>query len=386
MQDADYYLNAKASERLESTTASTGSPISFHRSLPGYEPTRLLACKRLAKTLKVAEVWVKEESNRFGLPAYKVLGASWAICNALRSIFGASGGRSLEDLRSAVHGSNLTLVAATDGNHGRAVARVARWLGLESEIFVPVSMAQVRSAALRGEGARVRVVQGSYDDAVREAAASEEKGRLLIQDTSWPGYERIPKWIVEGYVTIFQEVTSQLEDQGGEVPDLLFVQIGVGSLAAAATTFFHRLEVRPRIVGVEPLGADCLLRSARAGRSVTVAGPHTSVMAGLNCGTPSATSLPVLSEGMDAFLALPDERAFEAMRLLASEGVVAGESGAAGLAGLIEVLKVPELADYLGANEASKVLVLVTEADTDPEAYEAIVGRQSAEVRRTSAH
>lgn len=340
-----------------------------------------MTSKSLTDRLGVGEVWVKVESDRFGLPAYKVLGASWAIYNELQSKTGLSVGRNLEELRAALSASGLTLVAATDGNHGRAVARVARWFGLSSEVFVPEGMSKARIAALQAEGARVQVIPGSYDEAVQAAAGSAGDDRVLIQDTSWPGYERVPAWIVEGYGTIFREVEAQLAARRARPPTLVLVQVGVGSLAHAATSYFKHVDPRTRLVSVEPVASDCLLQSARAGRSVTIPGPHVSCMAGLNCGTSSATSLPTLLEGMDAFVAIRDEPTYEAMRLLADDGIVAGESGAAGLAGLLEIAETPELATALDIGPDSRVLVIVTEADTDPVCYEKVVGRPSQEVR-----
>lgn len=329
---------------------------------------------------------MKEESSRFGLPAYKVLGASWAIYNELLLTTGVAAGReSLDELRAVLDGAQLTLVAATDGNHGRAVARAARWFGLESEIFVPASMVDVRIEALRAEGASVKIIDGGYDETVQAAAASASVKRLLIQDTSWDGYERIPAWIVEGYGTIFREIETQLDEYAARKPNLVLVQVGVGSLAHAAARFVSRLAPTAHLVSVEPEGADCLLQSARAGRSVTVAGPHTSCMAGLNCGTPSATSLSSLLDRTDAYLAIPDEPVYEAMRLLADEGIVAGESGAAGLAGLLQIVETPALARALDVGPDSRVLVVVTEADTDPVSYQRAVGRTSEEVRRKAA-
>lgn len=370
-----------------------GAPTDFHRSLPGYRPTPLRSASKIARQLGLGEVRVKVESNRFGLPAYKILGASWAIYRELAATaetpFAA---RTLEAWRAQVATLGpCTLVAATDGNHGRAVARVAHWLGLGAEIFVPHDMTQARQAAIASEGATVKPVHGSYDDAVAAAAsavvgATLDAPRRLIQDTAWTGYDRVPAWIVEGYGTIFQEVDDQLEQQGARPPDLVLVQIGVGSLAAAVVRHFAAAEPRPRLVGVEPRGADCLLRSAKVGRSVTVPAPHLSCMAGLNCGTPSSLALPVLLEGMDAFVAIPDETAYQAMRLLAQEGIVAGESGAAGLGGLIAILAEPERAQALGLQGDSRVVIVVTEADTDPASYRRAVGASADEVRTRADH
>ena len=213
MSQIDVHLNPGASPRLDLPARTVASPIDFHRSLPGYAPTALTRADGVARRLGVAEVWVKEESDRFGLPAYKVLGASWAIVQALLDRTGGAGTRPrLDELRAELTGSGPTLVAATDGNHGRAVARVARWLGLDSDVYVPRGMADARIEAIRGEGARVRVHPGTYDEAVRAAAASRGEKRLLIQDTAWPGYERVPAWIVEGYGTIFREVDAQLTE------------------------------------------------------------------------------------------------------------------------------------------------------------------------------
>jgi len=386
--DSEFVLNPHARRLPESHPLS--APLAFHRSLAGYRPTPLRQAPGIARRLGVGEVRVKVESNRFGLPAYKILGASWAIARELASTPDVpSAPRDFKEWRGQVAQLGpCTLVAATDGNHGRAVARVAHWLGLSAEIFVPDNMTAARRAAIASEGASVKPVHGSYDDAIEAAAATTasamfEDARRLIQDTAWPGYERVPAWIVEGYGTIFQEVDEQVAADGADPPDLVLVQIGVGSLAAAVVRHFAGGEgPRPRLVGVEPHGADCLLRSARAGSSVTVAEPHRSSMAGLNCGTPSSVALPVLLNGMDAFVSIPDEAAYEAMRMLAQQGIVAGESGAASLGGLISVLDEPARDETLGIHADSRILIIVTEADTDPEAYTRAVGATSDEVRR----
>ena len=318
-------------------------PLAFHRSLPGYAATPLVEAPAVAEALGVGRVLVKDESGRLGLPSFKVLGASWATYRALCERAGAEPGVAIDVLRERVAADPPSLACATDGNHGRAVAWMARLLGLEATVFVPAAMVAARRAAIAGEGARVEVVEGSYDDAVERAAATDA---LVIQDTAWPGYETVPAWVVEGYATIGAEIDVR--------PDLVAVQIGVGSFAAAIVRRF----APARIVGVEPLRAACALASAQAGRLVQVPGPHDSVMAGLNCGRPSPVAWPVVSRGIEAFCAVSDDRAREAVRLLARAGVRAGESGAAGLAGLLA------FRDELAPPADATVLVVNTEGDT----------------------
>jgi diaminopropionate ammonia-lyase len=192
----------------------------------------------------------------------------------------------------------------------------------------------------------------------------------VISDTSWEGYRDVPRWVIEGYSTIFNELEAQL----AQVPDVVFVQMGVGALAAAAARHYRSGAGAPAMIGVEPEHAACILASMEAGGIVTIPGPHDSIMAGLNCGTPSVVAWPYVARGYDAYLAVGDERAEEGMRLLAGEGLVAGETGAAGLAGLLEVAG-GELWDRLGLGARSTVLLLCTEGATDPAAYERIVGR-----------
>jgi diaminopropionate ammonia-lyase len=255
---------------------------------------------------------------------------------------------------------------------------MARLLGVDAEIYVPKGTAEARIAAIEGEGARVTVVDGDYDAAVATAAATAAERRLVIADVAWPGYEQVPSWVVEGYGTIFWEVDDQLAALGADGPDVVMVPVGVGALAAAAVRHYRRrgLERRPRLIGVEPLAAACVLRSLLAGRIVTVPGPHPSIMAGLNCGTPSVVAWPSLRDGLDAVVAVADRRARQAMRDLAAAGVVAGETGAASLAGLAELTAGPDAqqvrrATGLGAD--ARVLLLCTEGATDPDAYRRIV-------------
>jgi diaminopropionate ammonia-lyase len=362
--------------------------LGLHRLLPGYAPTPLSEAPRLAAALGIGRLWVKNESSRVGVPAVKILGACWAVARALCERLGIeptfdSFGQLVA--RAAIL-RPLTLAAATDGNHGRAVARMAALLGFAAQIFVPRGTASARIEAICGEGATVTVVDGTYDDAVARAAAQTGPRCLVISDTSWPGYEAVPRFVIEGYATIFWEIDDQLELREQGWPDIVFVQIGVGALAAAVVRHYRQpanehihassLARPPKIVGVEPTRAACVLESMRAGQIVSIHGPQDSIMAGLNCGTPSLVAWPELSSGIDLFVTIGDERAREAMRALAEDGVVAGETGAAGVGGLIEICTAPGAEDMraaLGITSATQALVLCTEGATDPAAYQRIM-------------
>jgi len=337
---------------------------------------------QLAQALRVGEVFLKNESSRLGLPAFKILGASWAIYRALESHTGRALGpwRTTHELAEQLAPLRpMTLAAATDGNHGRAVARMAALLGFASRIYVPAGTAQARIDAIAGEGAHVEVVDGTYDDAVARSARDAGERCLIISDTSWPGYEEVPRWVMEGYSTILWEVDDELARGGDTGPDLVAVQIGVGALAAAVVSHYRQpgRDSQAMLVSVEPTHAACMLASMEAGEIVSVPGPHDSIMAGLNCGRPSIVAWPIVSDGMDVFIAIDDERAREAMRALAGVEVVAGETGGSGLAGLLELLTGPENEKHrenLRIDKATRVLVLITEGATDPEAYAEIIG------------
>jgi diaminopropionate ammonia-lyase len=354
------------------------SPLTFHAAMPGYRTTPLHRSPQAARRLGVAEVLVKDESERLGLPSFKVLGASWAVHRALVDHLRAS----LDEvprfarLKEVVARARpLTLTAATDGNHGRAVAHIAALLGLEAHIYVPDGMVAARIAAIKSEGAMVTVVNGGYDDAVRRSAQDAGERCLVISDTSWPGYERVPAWVIEGYSTIFVEIDEALERDGRPQPDVVVVPIGVGALAAAVVRHYWSgpsRTARPRLVGVEPTSAACVLESVAAERIVTLQHPQNSIMAGLNCATPSLIAWPLVQRGIDVYLAVPDAVVPEATRLLAADGIVAGECGAAGLAGMIAVAEDRQVASArsaLGLNHASRVLLISTEGATDPDAY-----------------
>jgi diaminopropionate ammonia-lyase len=366
------------------TDSPSHAPLEMHRRLPGYVPTPLHELPTLAARLGVGQILLKDEAARLGLPAYKILGAAWATYRALALRLGREPGpwTNIRELCALIAPLlPLTLVTATDGNHGRGVARVAHWLGLGAEVYLPQGSAPARIAAIRSEGARVVEVPGTYDEAVALAAAVSDERALLIQDHGWPGYEEIPNWVAEGYETMCLEIDAELARRAVPPPDLVLVQIGVGTLASAVIRHYrrHGLTPRPVLVGVEPTGAACALLSVAAGRPVMIpAGADASIMAGLNCGTPSTAAWPLLLAGMDAFVTVEDEQAREAMRLLAARGVVSGESGAAGLAGLLELQEGREAArarDALRITKTSRVLLFSTEGATDPVAWERVVGR-----------
>ena len=381
LQAGEAFLNP-AARTAAAMAAPPRAPLGLHRRLPGYAVTPLADAPALARANGVGRVWVKDESARLGLPAFKLLGASWAAYRALVERLGRDPEpwASVDELRRTLAPLRpLTLAAATDGNHGRAVARIAALLDLDADVYVPKGTAAARIAAIEAEGARVTVVDGDYDAAVATAAATAGDRCLAIQDVGRPGYEQIPAWVVEGYATIFWEVDAQLAARGEEAPDVVVVPIGVGGLAAAAVRHWRRRGLRrpPRLLGVEPLVAACVLRSLRAGRVVTVPGPHDSIMAGLNCGPPSLVAWPFLLAGLDAVVAVADERARQAMRDLAAAGIVAGETGAASLAGLAEATggrAAGRLRNALGLGAGTRVLLVCTEGATDPEAYHRIVG------------
>jgi diaminopropionate ammonia-lyase len=371
-------LNPNAGEILAGPYPDR-APLRFHRRLPGYEETPLVDAPGLADVLGVGKVYVKDESSRLGLPAFKVLGASWAVYRALEERLGGEGfgdyWEVVGDLRERLEPLRpLSLVAATDGNHGRAVARVARLLGLGAKIFVPEVMTVARREAIAGEGAEVIVVAGTYDQAVARSADEEGEDALVISDMSWPGYERIPWWVIEGYSTMLWEVEDELGRRGEAGPDLVVVQAGVGALASAVARHFRSpaASTHPKLMSVEPASADCLLESVAAGRIVSVPGPHDSIMSGLNCGRPSLVAWPVVSGSIDLLVSVDDEPAREAMRLAAETGVVSGETGAAGLGGLLELLRAEEGEEArrtLGVDGQTRVLLFNCEGATDPEAY-----------------
>ena len=298
------------------SSRGTHAPIDFHRSIPGYAATPL--------TQLDAGLWAKDESNRFGLPAFKVLGASWAINCAISAQLGMAPAQTFSALVERSRGLSTTLVTATDGNHGRAVAWMARHLGLPARIYVAGGVPHSTVQAIRDEGAEVIDTGRVYDDAVRLAAGS---GDLLVQDTAWEGYEDVPGWIVDGYSTLFAEIDDRLD------ADLVVVPTGVGSLLQAALERYRGEGRRPAVLAVEPVSAACVTTSLAAGRRVSVDTSAPTIMAGLNCGTVSLLAWPAIRSGLDAAVAVTDEEVRTAMRDMHAAGVPAGPCGAAALAG-----------------------------------------------------
>jgi diaminopropionate ammonia-lyase len=250
----------------------------FHRRMPGYAPSALFDAPRIASALDVGRVLVKAETQRFGLPSFKVLGASWATYRAVCDRLGhePEPWPNVTSLAAALKGLRpLTLVAATDGNHGRAVAHMARLLGFSARIFVPVGTAIARVEAIRSEGAAVTIVDGDYDTAVARAAAAAGHRSIVISDTSWPGYETTPCDVIEGYRTIFEEVDDALTVSAAVRPDVVVLPVGVGALMAAAVHHYRAIAGEAiTLVGVEPDTANCLQVSVEHGRPTPVPGPH----------------------------------------------------------------------------------------------------------------
>lgn len=361
------------------------SVAAFHQSLPGYATTPLACLPNLAAGLGIEDLWVKDEALRLDLKAYKVLGASYAVGRVLAQKLGFNGPSitftELKSQASKFH--DVTFVTATDGNHGRAVAWAARKLGCRAVVYMPQGSAEVRLEAVRELGAEAATIDGNYDDAVRLAAKqARARGWILLQDSSWKGYEEIPRYIMQGYATLLTEAFEQL---GAKRPTHLFVQTGGGSLAAGLLAFLcHKFGAeRPFFTVVESMQADCYFRSANTGngRPVIVSGDLNTIMAGLACGEPSAIGWKILKAHADAFVSCSDEVTRRGMRLLGNplngdDRVISGESGAV-TTGLVFALlnnpKYKRMAQMLRLTDASKVLLFSTEGDTDPDNYRKMV-------------
>ena len=350
-----------------------------------YAQTPLRELPALAATAGVAGIRLKDEAGRFGLGSFKALGGAYAVAEVLSAELarrGVAAAARSADLAAGAYQTatqSLVVTCATDGNHGRAVAWGAQRFNCGCVIFVHEAVSQGRVDAIARYGAEVRRVAGSYDDAVREAARqAQANGWFLVADTSWTDYTEVPRQIMQGYRVMADEAADQWQ---GEPPTHIFIQGGVGGVAAAVSVQVReRWRPVPALIVVEPDQAACLLASARAGQPATVPGELDTLMAGLACGEPSIVAWQELEHAACAFMAIPDQAAVACMRLLAEYGIVGGESGVAGLAGCLLAAADPGARVTLGLNRSSRVLAFNTEGATDPALYERLVGMRPSSV------
>ena len=355
----------------------------------GYAQTPLHSLPALAQALGVSSVHYKDEGGRFGLGSFKALGGAYAVARLLCRELGARLGRTLStqdlltpDVRALCQ--SMTVTCATDGNHGRSVAWGAQLFACQCVIYIHSTVSEGRKEAIAQYGAQVVRTAGNYDDAVRQADAdAKAQGRFVISDTSYPGYMDVPRDVMQGYQLMVQEAAQQLAER----PTHIFVQAGVGGLAAAVGAYFWERDGgdRPVFVVVEPDKADCLTQSAKAGRLTAVTGDIDTLMAGLACGEVSHLAWEILEKGTDAFCVISDEAAVAAMRLLAyPQGhdpvIVAGESAVAGVAAAIAASQSDAARKTLGLTAGSRILFFGSEAATDPVLYEQLVGESAQAV------
>ena len=381
------FFNAPTASVDDFSPHELAKALAFHRSMPAYAPTPLLCLNRLASALGVGSIYVKDESRRFGLKAFKVLGGAYAMARHIAERLGEDIAQlPFEVMTSAAVRQKIgevVFATTTDGNHGRGVAWTARQLQQKAVVYMPQGSSPERLNAIRAEGAQAEIVDMNYDAAVRlMAERARQHGWQVVQDTAWAGYEKIPLWIMQGYGTLMLEVFQQLH----EVPPThIIVPAGVGSLAAAvqATVTAAYAAERPKVIVAEARAADCLYRSAlgQSGEAVAVEGDLATVMAGLSCGEANTIAWKILRDYTDAFASCPDYVATRGMRILASPlpgdpAVVSGESGAVTLGLLSLLMQPPALAaerEALGLDASSRVLAISSEGDTDPQRYRDIV-------------
>ena len=361
----------------------------FHASFSQYCPTPLVALPGLAGQLGLKSVCVKDESKRFGLNAFKVLGGSYAVarCLAERLNLPEQGltKSQLHNTAASTAADNITFISTTDGNHGRGLAWTARELGYPCIIYMPKGSEPARRNNILALGAQCTITDRNYDDTVRMSwNMAQEKGYVMVQDTAWEGYEQIPAWIMQGYLTLAAEILEQMQTASIR-PTHCFLQAGVGSFAAAVAAFLVAVmgSDAPRIIIVEPHAANCFYQSAIAGdgKAHAVGGSLQTLMAGLACGEPSTLAWNILKDYTTAFMSCPDYMAANGMRMLAApvqgdQPIVSGESGAAGAGALHWLMCHPAAADQretLGLNAEASVLLISTEGDTVPHIYRSIV-------------
>lgn len=381
---------------------SHAAAATAHRMIaacPRYAPTPLRALDRVAAATGVGAVWYKDEAGRFGIGSFKALGGAYAVARLLLRRLAARHGRDVtlaEIVRGALreYTQQITVTSATDGNHGRAVAAGAQVFGCRCVIFLHRDVSRGREEAIRAFGAEIVRVAGNYDEAVRASAeAAAANGWEIVSDTSWPGYEDVPRDVMQGYAVMLVETLQQLDAAQAGRPTHVFVQGGVGAVAAAVCA--HLWEEMgadaPIFAVVEPERADCLFQSARAGRPMPASGDLSTIMAGLSCGEVSLLAWRILSAGARFFITIDDASAIAAMRLLAhcgaaAEPIIAGESATAGLAALIAAAADAEARRQLGLGPDSRILLIGSEGATDPVLYRELVGDAPALVADRAGH
>ena len=352
---------------------------------PDYRTTPLLRLDGLARALGLGGIYYKDEGGRFGLGSFKSLGGAYEVLSLLQTEISARVGDkiSLESLRNGEYANlvkDITVITATDGNHGRSVAWGAQQFGCKCIIYIHANVSESRKAAIEKYGALVVRIEGNYDESVLQATSdAAANGWFIVSDTTYEGYTDLPRYVMAGYTVMADEILSQLPE--GLTPTHTFIQGGVGGLAGAVCGYLWQVmgSGRPRFVIVEPDRADCLFQTARHGRLTDVEVTEETIMAGLSCGRVSSLAWEILGLCVDDFLTIPDDLVAPTMRLLAAgvcdaSPVVAGESAVAGLAALIAATRNPILVDSLGLDAHSQILLLGTEGATDPVIYEDLVG------------
>ena len=376
--------NTNQSKYLENFNEENAIKVNnFHKSFDEYESTPLVELNELSKYLKVKNIYVKDESYRFGLNAFKVLGGSYSVAKYISKVLN----KDISELPYHVLTSDeiknklgdLTFITTTDGNHGRGIAWTANRLKQKAIVYMPKGSAIERLENIRKLGAHSEILDMNYDDCVRYSNCEANKyGYILVQDTAWEGYEEIPLWIMQGYMSMAYEAVNQIKQK----PTHVFLQAGVGAMSGAVTAYLRNTYGdNIKIIIVEPKNAACIYESARAGSIQFVKGDLQTIMAGLSCGEPCSIGWDILDTCATAYVSMEDEFAAKGMRVLGSPigndtRIISGESGACTLGFVSEILsnsKYEDIKKQLGINENAVILCFSTEGDTDQENYRKIV-------------
>ena len=362
----------------QSIKENSDTAYNFHKTLPGYLPTPLLNLRHFAKKIGIGDCYIKDESQRLGLNAFKVLGASYAMAEEIKKyVPEGQSNLSFESIKSHKTSiKDLTFVTATDGNHGRAVAWCAEQYGCRAVVFMPKGSSEIRLKSILEHKAKAEITELNYDETVKYAESEAIKNNwVLLQDSSWPGYTEVPRNIMVGYKTMVQEFFEQTSDW----PTHVIAQAGVGSFAASIfSSFISSTKQQPKFILLEPSGAACFFNSVKVGDKKPHLTPDlNTMMAGLSCGMPSILAWDIIVPIADIFAICEDNIAIKGMQILSqpTEGdpsIISGESGAVPIGFLHEVATNPlysDLRDQLQLDVSSKVLFFSTEGDTDPELY-----------------